>query len=68
MRTDLTFIALVFVSVIWEATLGVPYQWWTYREDEMLGIFVTAWANLPLEANILQMTIMASSMPFVGRG
>ena len=25
-------------------------------------------ANLPLEANILQMTVMASSMPFVGRG
>lgn len=27
-----------------------------------------AMANLPLEANILQMTVMASSMPFVGRG
>ena len=25
-------------------------------------------ANLPLEANILNMTIMASAMPFVGRG
>jgi len=25
-------------------------------------------ANLPLEANVLQMTVMASSMPFVGRG
>jgi NAD(P)-dependent dehydrogenase (short-subunit alcohol dehydrogenase family) len=25
-------------------------------------------ANLPLEANILQMTIMATAMPFVGRG
>ena len=27
-----------------------------------------AMANLPLEANILQMTVMASAMPFVGRG
>jgi hypothetical protein len=44
------FIALVLVSIIWEATLGVPYEWWTYREDEMLGIFITGWANLPLEA------------------
>jgi hypothetical protein len=25
-------------------------------------------ANLPLEVNILQMTVMASAMPFVGRG
>jgi NADP-dependent 3-hydroxy acid dehydrogenase YdfG len=25
-------------------------------------------AMLPLEANILNMTIMASAMPFVGRG
>ncbi|KAI2507722.1 hypothetical protein MHU86_6721 [Fragilaria crotonensis] len=30
----------------------------------------TLWtmANLPLEANVLQMTVMASGMPFVGRG
>ena len=30
----------------------------------------TVWAmvNLPLEANILQMTVMATTMPFVGRG
>ena len=27
-----------------------------------------AMANLPLEANILQMTVMATKMPFVGRG
>jgi NAD(P)-dependent dehydrogenase (short-subunit alcohol dehydrogenase family) len=25
-------------------------------------------ANLPLEANVLQMTVMATAMPFVGRG
>ena len=25
-------------------------------------------ANLPLEANILSMTVMATKMPFVGRG
>lgn len=29
---------------------------------------VWAMANLPLEANVLQMTVMASGMPFVGRG
>jgi len=25
-------------------------------------------ANLPLSANVLNMTVMASNMPFVGRG
>jgi NADP-dependent 3-hydroxy acid dehydrogenase YdfG len=25
-------------------------------------------ASLPLEANVLNMTVMASAMPFVGRG
>ena len=25
-------------------------------------------ANLPLEANVLTMTVMATQMPFVGRG
>jgi hypothetical protein len=45
-----TFIALVFASIIWEASLAVPYLWWTYRPEQMLGIFIPGWANLPLEA------------------
>ncbi len=44
------FIALVFASIIWEASLGVPYLWWTYRPEQLLGIFIPGWANLPLEA------------------
>ncbi len=44
------FSALVFISIIWEATLGVPYLWWTYRPEEMVGIFIPGWANLPIEA------------------
>jgi NAD(P)-dependent dehydrogenase (short-subunit alcohol dehydrogenase family) len=33
-----------------------------------VGEAVLHMANLPLEGNILSMTIMASNMPFVGRG
>ena len=33
-----------------------------------VGAAVLHMANLPLEANVLFMTIMASKMPFVGRG
>lgn len=44
------FFALVFVSVIWEASLAVPYRWWSYRRAEMLGIFIPGWDDLPIEA------------------
>jgi NAD(P)-dependent dehydrogenase (short-subunit alcohol dehydrogenase family) len=33
-----------------------------------VGAAVAFMASLPLEANVFQMTIMATSMPFVGRG
>ncbi len=35
---------------------------------EHVGRAILQMANLPLDANILQMTIMATKMPFVGRG
>jgi hypothetical protein len=28
----------------------VPYQWWGYQQKEMMGIFIGAWAGLPIEA------------------
>ena len=48
---------LLLVSIIWEATLGVPYDWWNYRYDQMLGHHVTAWANLPIEAVLLWLAV-----------
>lgn len=47
------FVNLVLVSIVWEATLGVPYGWWIYKEEAMLGIFIEAWARLPMEAVLL---------------
>jgi len=35
---------------------------------EHVGEAVLHMAQLPLESNILSMTIMATNMPFVGRG
>ena len=45
----------------------------TYLQESSMSMkdaCETVWAmvNLPLEANILQMTVMATTMPFVGRG
>jgi NADP-dependent 3-hydroxy acid dehydrogenase YdfG len=33
-----------------------------------VGDAVLYMANLPLDANVLTMTVMATTMPFVGRG
>lgn len=43
------FGALVLISIIWEPTMAVPYGWWTYKSDQMLGIYLHGWANLPVE-------------------
>jgi hypothetical protein len=48
---------LLLVSLVWEATLGVPYDWWNYKYDQMLGIEIMAWSRLPIEAVMLWMVI-----------
>jgi hypothetical protein len=47
------FSGLVLISVIWEATLGVPYGWWMYKREYMLGLKFHAWSDLPVEAVML---------------
>lgn len=45
-----TFFPIVLISLLWEATLAVPYHWWGYHEEAMIGISVGAWSHLPIEA------------------
>ena len=45
-----TMFFTLLVSILWEATLAIPYQWGGYQSDQMLGIFIGAWSDLPLEA------------------
>ena len=52
-----SYAALMLVSLVWEATLGVPYNWWNYKREQMLGIEVLAWSGLPLEAVLLWLVI-----------
>ncbi|MFK7871947.1 MAG: hypothetical protein AB8C84_02080 [Oligoflexales bacterium] len=47
--TFMSFV-LLLVSIVYEATLGVPYGWWKYHNDQMLGILIHAWSDLPIEA------------------
>lgn len=49
----LMFSVLQLVSLIWEATLGVPYNWWNYHHNEMIGVFIGAWAQLPMESVLM---------------
>ena len=47
---SLTLFFLLLTSLLWEATLGVPYGWWDYQPAQMMGLNVTAWNHLPIEA------------------
>ena len=45
-----TFLLILFISLLWEVTLAIPYGWWGYRPGAMTGVFISAWRGLPLEA------------------
>ncbi len=44
-----TFFFVLLVSLMWEVTLGLPYGWWGFQSDKMIGLFIGAWSNLPIE-------------------
>ena len=48
-----TTVTTLLISVIWEVTLGVPYEWWGYHPQRMMGIFIKPWHNLPVEAVVV---------------
>jgi len=54
---SLVFFILVLVPLMWEATLAIPYQWWGYKPEQMMGIFIDGWTNLPLEAAIVWLAV-----------
>ena len=45
-----TFFLLLLISLLWEVTLGIPYGWWGYRQEAMIGLNIGAWSSLPIEA------------------
>ncbi len=45
-----TFLLMMLISLMWEASLASPFGWWGYQGDAMMGIFITAWSRLPVEA------------------
>ena len=59
---SLTFFFIVLVSVLWEATLAIPYGWWNYNREMMIGVFVDAWSELPLEAILVWLAVTYTSV------
>jgi hypothetical protein len=47
---SLTLFFILLISMLWEATLALPYGWWNYQHRSMLGLFIGAWSQLPIEA------------------
>jgi hypothetical protein len=47
---SLVLLYILLISLVWEATLALPYGWWGYQRQQMLGISVKAWTGLPIEA------------------
>ena len=48
-----TMTVAVLVSLIWEVTLALPNGWWDYQRDQMMGLTITPWSDLPIEAAVL---------------
>lgn len=46
---SLTLFFMLLVSLLWEATLALPYDWWNFQHREMIGLYIGAWAGLPIE-------------------
>jgi hypothetical protein len=54
---SLTLVIILLTSLLWEATLGVPYGWWGYQDARMMGIHITAWSRLPIEAVLVWIAV-----------
>ena len=52
-----TFFLMLLISLLWEATLAVPYGWWGYRPSAMMGLDIGAWHGLPIEAVCLWLAV-----------
>ena len=54
---SLTMFFIMLVSLVWEATLALPYGWWNYQHQAMTGLFIGAWSDLPVEAVLVWLAV-----------
>jgi hypothetical protein len=46
---SLTLFTILLTSLLWEVTLALPYGWWGFQPNAMIGVRITAWSGLPIE-------------------
>jgi hypothetical protein len=54
---SLAFLFILLLSLFWEATIAVPYQWWGYQPRRMLGLMLNGFSGLPVEAPLLWLAV-----------
>ncbi|MGH9647292.1 MAG: hypothetical protein ACRD4E_10790 [Bryobacteraceae bacterium] len=54
---SLTMFFILLISMLWEATLALPYGWWNYQHPRMMGVFIGAWSDLPIEAVLVWLAV-----------
>ena len=54
---SLTMFFILLVSMLWEATLALPYGWCNYQHRAMMGVFIGAWSGLPIEAVLVWLAV-----------
>ena len=52
-----TMYFVLLVSLLWEVTLAIPYRWWGYNMDAMIGLTIGGWWELPIEAVCVWLTV-----------
>ncbi len=54
---SLTFVVIVLISLLWEVTLALPYAWWGFQHQNMLGLYIDAWFGLPIEEIVVWFSV-----------
>ena len=57
-----TALIIVLISLLWEVTLALPYQWWGFQHSAMMGIYIQAWHGLPIEEIVLWFSVSYASV------
>ena len=61
---SLALFLILLISLIWEATLGLPYHWWGFQPGQMVGLSITAWSRLPIEEIFVWITVTYATVIF----
>lgn len=52
-----TSLFVVLISLLWEVTLALPYGWWGFEPEMMMGLSIGAWSGLPIEEVFLWLAV-----------